>query len=209
MIIYIALPQQVWSNECLWIRPEGFDWIWSQPFPCTCSSSHEDFPFFPPLPFWKPDCIYKNWSHFQSFMSTNKIKFDKSSVGCLRWTKCFFCKIIKEYEGKTRILGIKTILCRTHKNAFSPLPTRSNWLGGFVSVTKLFSSSFCSSALHSPSFISTLPSCLHDQYWTIFGKLFCSSWSHEPYFFFQCTAVCFFSGTDALTRLFARGAWVS
>ena len=152
MIIYIALPQQVWSNECLWIRPEGFDWIWSLPSPCTCSSSREDFPFFQPLPFWKSDYIYNNWSHFQSFMTTNKTKFDKSSVGCVNKMNCMFRQDylnIKEYEGKTRIFGIKTMLCRTHKNASPPLPTRSNWLGGFVSVTKLFSSSLCSSALHS------------------------------------------------------------
>ena len=171
-----------WS-ECLWIRPEGFDWIWSLPSPCTCSSSHGDFPFFQPLPFWKSDYVITG----HIFIWVRK----------MNWM-FFSARLSTKMKEKTRILGIKTMLCRTHKNASPPLPTRSNWLGGFVSVTKLFSSSLCSSALHSPSFISTLLSCLLDQYWTIFAKLFCSSWSHEPPFFFQCSAVCFFSGTDAL-----------
>ena len=191
--------------ECLWIRPEGFDWIWSLPSPCTCSSSHEDFPFFQPRPFWKSDHIING--HIVSFPCLRiKRSLTNHQLGAKDELNVFFGKIIKEDEDETRIFGTKTMLCRTHQNASPPLATRSNWLGGFVSVTKLFSLLLLVLSSHFPSFISTIPSWLHDQYWTMSAKLFCSSaklFCASP-FVFPCTAVCFFSGTDALTRLFAR-----
>ena len=99
LIIYIALNM---CGQLIWVFVNQTWRLW-----LDMISAIPLYLFVQPwrLPFLSTSTILKirisnNWSHFQSFMSTNKIKFDKSSVGCLKMNWVFFARLSRNMRGK-------------------------------------------------------------------------------------------------------------